>query len=510
MGLVVPPVADFPADSDVARAKDLLMDELLGDFPFASDADKAHALSEIMTPMVRQLISGPTPLHLNEAPSPGSGKDLLADCASVIVTGALPPAMTEGRDDDEWRKRLTAKLITSPSIVLIDNVKRHLDSGALSAALERPIWEDRHLGLSRMVSMPIRCLWICSANNPSLSEEIARRTARVRIDPQMETPWERTGFRHPDLRKWVREHRGELLWAVLTLVHHWVGMGRPQGDQSMGSYESWAEVMGGILKAADIPGFLENRQAVYRQAQSNAEVIKVLVERWWQEYQNQRVDVGNLFDLAKRHQLLTELRAGRTDQGARVALGRMLSALRDRIIGQYRIKQVGVGHGRGMAYQLEEFNPINSESGKSSPSSPSSADPQGHGGEDGDDGDIFPTPSRFLPKLQPSLATRHSYGPQLVNLWSPQFIPQGTVGTLGTLKSLPILKKPITVMEGLIPPALSRQLMSGRRSQKGLFAHRDLSSILICKLVKDSPASRRKLIRGRAMLGNGRKAPYDV
>jgi hypothetical protein len=163
---------------------------------------------------------------------------------------------------------------------------------------------------------------------------------------------------------------GGLLWAVLTLIRHWVGMGRPQGDQPMGSYESWAEVMGGILKAAGIPGFLENRQEVYRQAQSNAEVIKVLVERWWQEYRNQRLDVSKLFDLAKRHKLLTELRAGRTDQGARVALGRMLSALRDHIIGQYRIKQLGMGHGGGMAYQLEEFNPINSESGKSSPSSP--------------------------------------------------------------------------------------------------------------------------------------------
>jgi putative DNA primase/helicase len=207
-GLVMPPVVDFPSDREVARAKELLLDELLRDFPFASPSDKAHALSEIMTPMLRQLISGPTPLHLNEAPSPGSGKDLLADCASLIATGALRPAMTEGRDDDEWRKRLTAKLITSPSIVLIDNVKRHLDSGALSAALERPIWEDRHLGLSRMVMVPIKCVWICTANNPSLNEEIARRTARMRIDPQMETPWERSEFKHPDLRKWVRDHRG--------------------------------------------------------------------------------------------------------------------------------------------------------------------------------------------------------------------------------------------------------------------------------------------------------------
>ncbi|HZA23433.1 MAG TPA: ATPase, partial [Dehalococcoidia bacterium] len=280
--LRVPPVPDSPADSDIAWAKRLLLEELLGDFPFASPADQAHALSEVITPVARPLISGPTPLHLNEAPSPGSGKDLLADCASLISTGTLPAAMTEGRDDDEWRKRLTAKLITSPTMVLIDNVKRRLDSGALSAALERPLWEDRHLGLSRMVTVPIRCVWVSTANNPSISDEIARRTARVRIDPQMETPWERSGFRHPDLRAWVRDHRGDLLWAVLTLVRHWVACGRPKGDQSIGSYESWSNVVGGILKAAGIEGFLANRQEVYQQAQSESEPFGVLLEIWWQ------------------------------------------------------------------------------------------------------------------------------------------------------------------------------------------------------------------------------------
>jgi putative DNA primase/helicase len=281
--LRVSPVADIPPDSAIAWAKRLLLEELLGDFPFATPSDKAHALSEIITPVARPLISGPTPLHLNEAPSPGSGKDLLADCASLIATGTLPPAMTEGRDDDEWRKRLTAKLITSPTMILIDNVKRRLDSGSLSTALERPVWEDRHLGLSRMVTVPIRCVWICTANNPALSDEIARRTTRVRIDPQMETPWERTGFRHPDLRMWVREHRGELLWAVLSLVRHWVARGRTRGDQSIGSYESWSQVIGGILKAGDIPGFLGNRHEVYRQAQSESAGMRVLVEAWWSE-----------------------------------------------------------------------------------------------------------------------------------------------------------------------------------------------------------------------------------
>jgi putative DNA primase/helicase len=380
------------------RARELLLTELLGDFPFASPADKAHALSEILTPVVRPLIQGPIPLHLNEAPSPGSGKDLLADCASLIATGTLPAAMTEGRDDDEWRKRITAKLMTAPVIVLIDNVKRRLASGALSAALERPIWEDRHLGLSRMVTVPVSCLWVCTANNPSLGDEIARRTVRVRIDPQLETPWERTGFRHPNLRAWVKDHRGQLVWAVLTLTNNWIARGRPEGNQSIGSYESWSQVVGGILKAANVPGFLDNRKEVYRQALSDAAATRMLVEVWWEEYRDQRVDVGKLFDLAKNHRLLAELRTGRSDQGARIALGRLLAENRDRVIGQFRIRQLGLGHGGVLSYRLEGITVSSPLAEKESPLPPSPPFSNSPDGGDGGSGGNFPDP-RLLPSV---------------------------------------------------------------------------------------------------------------
>lgn len=387
--LKVPPVADDPSLNETTRAKELLLSELLGDFPFASLADKAHAVSEVLTPAARPMISGPTPLHLNEAPIPGSGKDLLADCAALINTGALPSAMTEGRDDDEWRKRLTAKLITSPAMVLIDNVRRRLDSGALSAALERPIWEDRHLGLSRMVSVPVRCVWICTANNPAFSDEIARRIVRVRIDPQMETPWERTGFKHPNLRDWVEVHRGDLLWAILTLIRAWVAQGKPKGGQVMGSFDSWTDVVGGILKVAGIPGFLANRQEVYAQVRVEGEPLRALVAVWWDTYQAQRVGTDKLFDLAKENKLLTELRSGRPDHGARIALGLMLAANRDRVIGVHRVRQTGTGHGGGLTWKLEIHTNIDIGPNKDSPLSPLS---QAGDGESGDNGECFPGP----------------------------------------------------------------------------------------------------------------------
>src|SRR5262249_10518642 len=77
-GVVIPPVSDQPSPTEVAAACRLLLDELLVDFPFHDAASKAHTVALLLLPFVRELIGGPTTLHLVDAPTPGTGKGLLS------------------------------------------------------------------------------------------------------------------------------------------------------------------------------------------------------------------------------------------------------------------------------------------------------------------------------------------------------------------------------------------------------------------------------------------------
>jgi hypothetical protein len=156
-------VPDKPVAAEIGEARRLLMEELMGDFPFTTVADCAHAVAAFLTPIVRPAIRGPTPLFLIEAPLPGTGKGLLHVVIGLVVLGGEPAVMTEARDEDEWRKRITAKLKLAPTLVVIDNVRRRLESASLSAALTEPVWEDRELGASRMLRLPIRCTWLATA-----------------------------------------------------------------------------------------------------------------------------------------------------------------------------------------------------------------------------------------------------------------------------------------------------------------------------------------------------------
>jgi hypothetical protein len=297
-GFAVPPVSPQPAPEEIHSARQLL-EEMFCDFPFVGDAERAHAIAALLLPFVRDMIEGPTPLHSIEAPSPGTGKTLLVDLLTYPALGCPVAAMTEGKDEDEWRKRVFAKLRSAPSVLLLDNLKRRLESGALSSAITAyPGWEDRILGVSETARVPVRCLWIATGNNPAFSSEIARRTVRIRLDAQVDRPWLRDDFRHPDIRGWAMANRPRLCWAALTLIQAWVAAGRTDGGRTLGMFEHWAKVMGGILAVAEIPDFLANLEEFYEQSDVEGAVWRAFVGGWWTTHGPRDVTVAALWPLA--------------------------------------------------------------------------------------------------------------------------------------------------------------------------------------------------------------------
>jgi hypothetical protein len=328
-GFRLPSIPDRPSAQDIAAARSLLLDDLLGDFPFTSTAERAHALSLLLLSFLRAMIDGPTPLHLIEKPTPGTGATLMVDVIATVLTGVGASVMTEGRDDEEWRKRITAKLRQIPSLILIDNLREQLDSSALAAALTAPFWEDRILGQSEMTRLPIRCAWVATGNNPSFSNEMARRLVRIRLDAHTDQPWRRDTFRHPDLMVWVRANRGRLVAACLTLCQAWIVAGRPRGSRTIGSYEIWAQTLGGVLEVAGIEGFLSNLDEMMAASDTEGGAWRSLISIWWDHFGTAEVTASDLLGFARKVEPALPISAI-DEQGQKIRLGRGLSKQRDR------------------------------------------------------------------------------------------------------------------------------------------------------------------------------------
>lgn len=347
-GLTIPEVADHPAPEHVATAVALIRDELLGDFPFTGDAERAHAIAMLLLPTLRPVIEGPTPLHLIEKPQAGTGAGLLIAVVSTVAAGRGLPVMTEGEDEDEWRKRITALLRTSPTYAVIDNLRKPLDSAAVSAVLTSEIWQDRKLGQSETITLPNRCVWVATGNNPALSAEISRRTIRIRMDAKRDRPWERTEFRHAHLSMWAQEHRGALIGACLTLGRAWIAAGKPDAPapRTLGSFEHWARVMGGVLHVAGIPGFLENLNEFYEASDSEGSSIREFLTAWWQQYGGRVTGVGDLFTIASETGL--DLGTG-NERSQKTRLGKDLKQLKDRhySLGEITVRIASAGTKQG-------------------------------------------------------------------------------------------------------------------------------------------------------------------
>jgi putative DNA primase/helicase len=334
--------------ADIDRSRRFVIEDWLGDFPFATDADKAGALALGVLPFVRDLIHGPTPLHLIDKPSPGTGATLLVSALTYLFTGRDVGAMTEGRDEDEWRKRMTAKLVGAPSHVFIDNLRRRLDSASVSCAITASSWEDRRLGHTEIMRVPVRCVWIATGNNPAVSTEISRRIVRIRLDAKVDRPWARREkeFRHPDLMHWTDEHRGELVSAVLTLAQAWLAAGRPSGCDKLGMFESWSQVIGGILSVAGLSGFLTNLEDFYAESDVEAADWRSFIEAWWHQFQGEPVGVSELYHVYEVGDQSLDLGIGDGSmRSQKTRLGQRLGEMRDRRFGDWRISYEGKRQG---------------------------------------------------------------------------------------------------------------------------------------------------------------------
>ena len=332
-------VPDKPTADDLKEAWEVIED-LICDFPFVGDAEKAHAIALLLLPFARSMIDGPTPLHLIEAPKPGTGKTTLVETLTYPFMGSPVGCMSEGGGDEEWRKRITAKLIGSPAYLLIDNVRNKLDSGALSSAITATVWEDRILRKSQIVRVPVPCGWIVTSNDPKLSSEMARRAISIRMDAKMDRPWLRdtSDFKHPNIAAHCRKNRGQIVRSVLIVIKKWIADDCPvvKDAISLGKFESWSRTIGGILYANDVHGFLENLNELYEKSDPQDEPFREFVAVWWAEYGEKLVGVADLYKLIIANNLSIPV-GDEEEHSRKIQLGNILASLNGRRFGEHTI-----------------------------------------------------------------------------------------------------------------------------------------------------------------------------
>ena len=340
----------IPANPDHRQATAALeyLKRLIATFPFVSDADRSVALSAILTTAIRRSLPS-APLHGFNAPAAGSGKSLLVDIASMIVSGRPASVIAQGKTEEEMEKRLGAALIAGDPLISIDNCEIGLGGELLCQALTQPMLKVRLLGKSINVEVPSSAAMFATGNNLTLVGDMTRRALRCTLDAGVERP-ELREFDHDPLAM-IAANRGDYLAAALTILRAFHLAGRPRQRAPLGSFGEWSSwVRDALIWLGEADPCITMDQI--RGADPRLEALTAVVEQWHTHLGSRRVSVKEVIDIATdqrpglygrgdfinpdfREALLAVAGDGGAISGRR--LGKWLAANQGRIVNGMRI-----------------------------------------------------------------------------------------------------------------------------------------------------------------------------
>lgn len=251
-------IPEAPTPGEVQAASALILDEWLGDFPFASESDKANTLALILTYPLRELVDL-VPLSVISAKSMGTGKSKLLSLIVLLFTGAMPVMDSLPGSEEETRKQITTLLATGSPFLIFDECPE-IGGKSINRLSTARTWSDRMLGGNKRATLANRAVIAFTGNNVEVLGDTIRRYFAIELYYDDEYPENRpeSVFRHPDVEAWTEKNRGRLLTAVFTLIRAWQVADRPKRKTSFGSFERWEAVIGGVIENAGIDGFLGN------------------------------------------------------------------------------------------------------------------------------------------------------------------------------------------------------------------------------------------------------------
>lgn len=288
---------DAPTPEDAYAALGVL-DELLDEFPFATDHDRSAALSAMLTAAIRPSLPLAPMFHVR-AHAPGTGKSYLCSVIASLATPRAPAPLSFPSSNDECDKVLLAELARSPGVIVFDNLTTDIvPFKKLCSTLTEEEISGRVLGASKMLAVSTRAMILSSGNNVGAVADMPRRCVTINLDAKEELPATRR-FTRPDLLDDLRRDRSQYVRAAITIVKAWMHAGSPRADVlPLGSFGAWSDRCRQSLLWL---GLQDPAQSVFTAMEQDPdrERLRLLLDAWTDKFAAAPVRVRDLITWAR-------------------------------------------------------------------------------------------------------------------------------------------------------------------------------------------------------------------
>ncbi len=275
---------DFGLDETMSAVEALaLLNDIVCDFPFKTPSHKSGWIAALLTPFLRYFYDGPSPLFLIDANTPSTGKTLLCDVTSLIITGKSMVATSLQNDDAEIRKNITRLLMDQRSIVWFENVESggFFGGPVIDGLITSTQWDDRILGSNQTFKIAHKTTFYANGNNVGFRGDTSRRVVHVRLQSNLENPQEREGFKYDELEIYVKETRLKILSAIFTLIRVWASAkSKNTHTKKWGSFYGWSNTVRALLCYYDLPDPYDAVQEMQDSADDEKQTIRRIHALW--------------------------------------------------------------------------------------------------------------------------------------------------------------------------------------------------------------------------------------
>lgn len=330
-----------PTKADALAALKRLSD-LLSEFYFSDEYDRAAALSLMLTAAIRTSLPHAPMIHV-KAHVMGSGKSFLCKIATAIATPAPSSPVSFPENEEECGKLLLSMLLKSPAVIEFDDLSGDiLPFAKLKTAITDESVSGRILGQTKEITVSTRTLILSSGNNVGAIRDMCRRVLTINIDPMCETPATRT-FKRPHLLAEVKANRGQHISDCLTIVRAWHLAGRPESDiPPIASFTDWSGFCRQSLVWLGLP---DPAAKMFEQMSDDpdAELLGRFMQAWQGEFCTSPAMVRDLVSNVEQRpsselaHVVREIAEERGGQISRERLGRWIKRHEGRFIGNLRL-----------------------------------------------------------------------------------------------------------------------------------------------------------------------------
>jgi hypothetical protein len=234
-----------------------LLFDVVGDFRFATPADRSRAIAALITPalVMGGLLQGRAPIDLGEADSSQTGKGY-RNKITAAVYGCTPKAVTTKRSGvASLEEAIDAALVAGSQFIALDNIRGRIDSPAIESLCTEDSYNARPAYQPNTTIDPRRVLFQFTSNQADFTKDFANRTSCVRLLKQP-IAYQFASYPEGDVLTHVRANQPLYLSAVFTVISLWHQAGKPRTGDTRHDFRDWAQTLDWIvqhvLKAAPL------------------------------------------------------------------------------------------------------------------------------------------------------------------------------------------------------------------------------------------------------------------